>query len=107
MSGLTNVQIDLLTFESVKHFLLRKFQVRMQSWNGIMIIPERAVHQFEDTTRGRVTLLPPFQRFAVLKYCVNSPETFNLAFPFICAEDDLNPRNPPKLFIHVIDMPVH
>jgi hypothetical protein len=40
---LTNEQIDVLAFESVKFYLLKKFHARLENWDKIMIIPERMI----------------------------------------------------------------
>jgi hypothetical protein len=55
---LTNEQIDVLAFESVKFYLLKKFHARLENWDKIMIIPERMIGDMQDVTHGRVTALP-------------------------------------------------
>jgi len=72
-----------------------------------MIIPERMVPILEETTRGRVSKLPLLQKEIILKYCRQSPETFNITFPFICGDEDLAANSQGGFYLHVIDLPVH
>lgn len=73
----------MLAFESVKFYLLKKLHARLESWDNIMILPERMLADMQDVTHGRVTPLPALQKMIVIKYCQNSLETFSNTFPFI------------------------
>ena len=75
-----------------------------------MIIPERLQGMMAEATHGRMSRLPHLQRFLILKYCLNSKETFNTTFPFLAEEDDLDTfssPHPTMLYIHVKDLPAH
>ena len=75
-----------------------------------MIIPERLQGVMAEATRGQMSRLPHLQRFLILKYCLNSKETFSTTFPFLAEEDDLdtyNSANPTILYIHVKDLAGH
>lgn len=87
---LTNEQVDIMAFECMKFYLIKKFHVRIDSWDKIMVIPERLLPVIQETTQGRVTKLPNLQKLIILKYCLNSPETFNMTFPFISGDEDLD-----------------
>jgi len=89
VDGLSNEQVDVLTFESVRFLLIKKFQARIDTWDKVLIIPERLVPALQETTLGRVTKLPRLQQLLILRYCKNSLETFNMTFPFVSEEDDL------------------
>ena len=55
VDGLTNEQIDLLTFESVKYFLIKKLNVRsnaIESWDRVTIIPERLRNDMREAIGG-------------------------------------------------------
>jgi hypothetical protein len=80
---LTSEQIDVLAFESVKFYLLKKFHARLDNWDKIMIIPERMLADMQDVTQGRVVALPTLQKQIVIKYCQNSLETFSNTYPYI------------------------
>jgi len=73
-----------------------------------MIIPERLQGVMAEATRGQMSRLPHLQRFLILKYCINSKETFSTTFPFLSQEDDLDTFSSNQstvLYIHVKDLP--
>jgi hypothetical protein len=58
VDGLSNEQIDVLTFESVRFLLIKKYQAKIETWDKVLIIPERLLPTMEIVTNGRVTKLP-------------------------------------------------
>jgi hypothetical protein len=108
---LSNEQIDALAFECIKFFIIKRFHARIDSWDKLMLLPERLLPVFEGNTRGRVSKLPHLQRLLIVKYCLNSKETYNITFPFLSEEEgDLTlnvGQGHRPLFLHVIDMPVY
>lgn len=72
-----------------------------------MIIPERMVLVLAEATLGRVSKIPQLLKLVIIRYCHNSPETFNITFPFISADDgDLELDSPIPYYMHIIDLPV-
>ncbi len=110
VNGLANENVDLFTFEAVKYILIKKFQARIDSWDKLMIIPERLLGVMSVATNNMVMRLPHLQKLLIMKYCINSQETFGITFPFLSADEDLityqNPV-PENLYLHVIDLPVY
>ena len=107
---MTNDEVDFLAFESVKHFIVKQFHARVDSWEKVMIIPERLHPMMVEVTHGQISRLPNLQRFLILKYCINSKETFGTTFPFLSDEDDLasyDTESPTVLFLHVKDLHAH
>ena len=89
MNRMSNDEVDQLAFEAMKFYLIKKYQARVDSWDKLMIIPERLLPMMIDVTQGRVTQLPHLQKLLILKYCINSKETFNITFPFLSEDEDL------------------
>lgn len=107
---MSNDEVDFLTIESVKYFISKHLNARVDTWDKLMIIPERLHPMMAEVTHGRIMKLPNLQRFLILKYCLNSKETFGMSFPFISDEDDLqtyDSQSPTVLFLHVKDLPQH
>ena len=55
MNRISNDEVDQLAFEAMKFYLIKKYQARVDSWDKLMIIPERLLPMMIDVTQGRVT----------------------------------------------------
>lgn len=79
-----------------------KLRASIQSWNEVLIIPQRMMPVLDDTIGGNVIKASSLLRALIIRKCLLDIGNIGHNFPFICAEQDLTLQDESSFFVHVV-----
>ena len=86
----------------LKSFAFNFHEAIVESWQDVMVIPERNLALMEDTTSGLTTKMPSLLRALIIRKCQLESSSVSSTFPYISPDLDLIIEDAHPFHIHIL-----